>query len=119
MRIVILRKIILRLMLSIGLPIWIMGCIIKPYIPDVQQGNVMDQEQIASLMMGMSEDEVRELLGDPVLTNMFDRRCPVYAYTNQINGGKISSKYLRVCFDSEGHLINVLNNQDNQNSPNK
>ena len=87
--------------ISLGLT----GCIIKPYIPDVQQGNVIDQKKIDRLRVGMSKDEVRELLGDPVLNNVFDRRSWVYAYTNQINGGKISGENLTTCFDAEGRLV--------------
>lgn len=89
------------------------GCIIRPYVPDVQQGNVIDQKKFAKLKVGMSKNEVKELLGDPILTNIFDRNCFVYAYTNQINGGKISSKSSTLCFDAKGYLASISLNQAN------
>jgi outer membrane protein assembly factor BamE len=89
------------------------GCILRPHVPDVQQGNIIDQKEINQLKVGMSKNEVKELLGDPILTNIFDRRCFIYAYTNQINRNKISSKNLTVCFDAEGHLATIQNNQNN------
>jgi outer membrane protein assembly factor BamE len=101
-----MRKTILMITLFI-LGFGLIGCVIKPYVPDIQQGNIIDQEAISHLKVGMSREEVRELLGDPVLTNIFDRRCWIYAYTNQIKGGKISSKRLITCFDAKGYLATI------------
>lgn len=92
------------LIVSFGLT----GCIIRPHVPNVQQGNVIDQKEIDRLKVGMSKDEVRELLGDPVLTTVFDQRCFIYAYTNKVKS-KISSKRLTVCFDAAGRLATIQN----------
>jgi outer membrane protein assembly factor BamE len=100
-----MQKIILTAMLFV-MSFGLTGCI-HPFVPNIQQGNVLTSEVIGQLKVGMSKDEVRELLGDPVLTNIFDRRCFVYAYTNQINGGKINSEHVTVCFDANGHLKTI------------
>jgi outer membrane protein assembly factor BamE len=97
-----MQKIIMLFVISLSL----IGCI-HPYVPNIQQGNVLTPEVIGQLKVGMSKEEVRELLGDPVLTNIFDRRCFVYAYTNQINGGKISGEHVTVCFDANGYLKTI------------
>jgi outer membrane protein assembly factor BamE len=85
------------------------GCI-KPHVPDVQQGNVIDQSAKDSLRLGMSKNEVRNLLGDPVLVSSLSKNCWFYAYTNQINGGKVTMQNLKLCFDSNDDLASMQNN---------
>jgi len=85
------------------------GCI-KPYVPNIQQGNIIEQNKVDRLKVGMSKEEVKEILGDPVLNNVFNRNCWVYAYTDQINGGKIKGRNLTICFNNEGRLMTIRNN---------
>lgn len=85
---------------------FVMSCV---RVPDVQQGNIIDQSAVANLKIGMSKNDVREILGDPVLMSEFDQSCWIYAYTNQIKGGKITSQRLTVCFDTNGNLKSIQN----------
>lgn len=42
-----------------------------PYKVDIQQGNVVTSEQLALVKPGMPREQVRELLGSPMLTDVF------------------------------------------------
>jgi len=55
---------------------------LKPYIMDVQQGNVVTQDMIAKIQPGMSRNQVRFALGTPLLVDPFrtDRWDYVYLY---------------------------------------
>jgi outer membrane protein assembly factor BamE len=45
--------------------------LIQPYRPDVQQGNVVTREMAEQLREGMSREQVRFLLGTPMLSSPF------------------------------------------------
>jgi outer membrane protein assembly factor BamE len=54
--------------------------LIQPYRPDVQQGNVVTREMVEQLREGMSREQVRFLLGTPMLPDAFDRDRWDYLY---------------------------------------
>ncbi|MGJ9420109.1 outer membrane protein assembly factor BamE [Massilia sp. CMS3.1] len=45
--------------------------IFSPYRPDIQQGNFVSQEMLTQLKVGQTREQVRFLLGTPLLTDMF------------------------------------------------
>ncbi|MEY2777430.1 MAG: SmpA/OmlA [Pseudomonadota bacterium] len=44
---------------------------LSPYRPEISQGNVVTTEQVGRLAKGMSRDQVRALLGTPMLVDPF------------------------------------------------
>lgn len=74
------------------------GC--HPYQVDVYQGNIIDEKVRVQLHPGMNKNEVSALLGTPVLVDAFDSNIWLYAYTKQINGGKIEKKKLILRFQN-------------------
>lgn len=54
--------------------------ILEVYQPKIQQGNVLDAQQLAQLKLGMSKNEVKQLLGSPVIANIFYQ--DVWEYVN-------------------------------------
>jgi outer membrane protein assembly factor BamE len=44
---------------------------IKPYRMEIQQGNFVTQEQVSKLQSGMTKEQVRFILGTPLLTDVF------------------------------------------------
>lgn len=73
--------------------------LIQPYRPDVQQGNVVTQEMVDQLREGMTRDQVRFLLGSPMLASVFhqDRWDYVY-YLKRGKGGETQMRRLTVNF---------------------
>ena len=59
----------------------------SPYRPDVQQGNVITSDMVEQLRTGMSRDQVKFMLGTPLLTDVFhpDRWDYLY-YLNPRSG---------------------------------
>ncbi|MCS7100709.1 MAG: outer membrane protein assembly factor BamE [Burkholderiaceae bacterium] len=66
---------------------------VQPYRPDVQQGNVVTQEMVEQLQEGMTRDQVRFLLGTPLLTSIFHRDRWDYVY--YLQRGKGSERQMR------------------------
>lgn len=56
--------------------------VVNPYRIDVRQGNYVDQDMVAQLKRGMTREQVRFVLGSPLVVNLFrkDRWDYVYRY---------------------------------------
>jgi len=74
----------------------------QPYRPDVQQGNVITKEMVDQLRESMSRDQVRFLLGTPLLTSIFhtDRWDYVY-YLQRGKGDEVQLRRLVVHFNND------------------
>jgi len=61
--------------------------VLQPYRPDVQQGNVITSDMVDQLRPGMTREQVRFMLGTPLLTDEFhpDRWDYLY-YLNPRHG---------------------------------
>ena len=62
------------------------GCnVLAPYKMDIQQGNVVTQDMISRLQLGMTRSQVRFALGTPLVVDPFrgDRWDYVYLYMKQ------------------------------------
>ena len=72
---------------------------LQPYRPDVQQGNVVTKEMIDQLRQGMTREQVRFLLGSPMLASVFhpDRWDYIY-YLKRGKGDEVQSRRLTVRF---------------------
>ena len=53
----------------------------NPYKIDVQQGNVLTQEMVAQLKPGQTREQVRFILGTPLLTDIFHQQRWEYVYS--------------------------------------
>ena len=75
------------------------------YRIDIQQGNVVSREAVRQLKPGMTRDQVRFLLGTPLLTDVFhDNRWDyVYRLDNR-REGSVEEHRLAVFFDKDGKL---------------
>lgn len=65
---------------------------------DVIQGNVFTQSDVKKLHQGMPASQVMEILGKPVLINVFTRNQLEYVYTYQPGYGKKTEKHLSLTF---------------------
>jgi outer membrane protein assembly factor BamE len=60
--------------------------VITPYRIDVMQGNVVTQELAAQVKPGMTREQVRDLLGSPLLTSAFHADRWDYVFTLRRQG---------------------------------
>lgn len=67
--------------------------IFSPYRPDIQQGNFVSQEMLNQLKVGQSRDQVRFILGSPLLSDVFhDDRWDYPFYLARGNGELTTSR---------------------------
>jgi len=72
-----------------------------PYRADVQQGNWITAEQVARLEKGMTREQVRFILGTPVLQDIFRTDRWDYTYYNKPGYGKAEERKLTVWFNGD------------------
>ena len=78
------------------------------YKIDIQQGNVLTQDMVAQLRPGLSKDQVRFILGTPVLMDMFHVDRWDYVYRLQKGStGEVEMRKFSTFFDDEDRLIRV------------
>ncbi len=73
----------------------------QSYLVTVEQGNCFSQKQVAALKVGMTKGEVRNILGEPVLTSLFDQNCWNYPYALIDSNGIQSKRSLTLWFKGE------------------
>ncbi len=70
---------------GLGTSVSTLGGLVTPYKIDILQGNVVTREQVQALQPGMSREQVRNILGTPLLASVFhaDRWDYVFAFRRQ------------------------------------
>jgi outer membrane protein assembly factor BamE len=71
---------------------------LRPYRPDVPQGNIVTREMYDQLRPGMSQDQVRFLLGTPLLTSLFRQDRWDYVYFLRRKNGTTQERQVVVFF---------------------
>ncbi len=71
------------------------------YRPDIQQGNFISREMIAQLKTGMTKEQVRFLLGTPLLIDVFHAERWDYPFTLKKGDGQITTSKVTVFFENE------------------
>ncbi len=80
---------------------------LKPYRMEIQQGNFVDQEAVSKLKPGMSKEQVRFILGTPLLTDIFHADRWDYVYRRQkVNSNVLEHRKIAVYFE-DGKLKRI------------
>lgn len=74
---------------------------LAPYKIDIQQGNVVTQEMVSKLKLGMSKAQVRFILGTPLVTDAFHADRWDYIYVLKKGGKLLEQRKLTVLFEGD------------------
>ena len=80
--------------------------VIKPYRIEIQQGNYISQEMLAQLKLGMTREQVRYVLGTPLVTDIFHADRWDYVYYRE-RTGRAEQRRISVHFDKQGRLERI------------
>ena len=75
--------------------------LITPYRVEVVQGNVLTKEQVARVKPGMSRAQVRDLLGSPLLTDIFHENRWDYSFSIRRQGAPYQQRQVVAMFDGD------------------
>jgi len=68
---------------------------------DIQQGNIVAPEAFAKLKSGMTKSDVRQLLGTPLLTDVFHANRWDYYFRYEVRGSLVEQNRFSVHFENE------------------
>ena len=68
------------------------------YKPNIQQGNVLDQKEVNKIRPGMTKDQIRFVLGNPVLNTNLESDTWYYLYYLIPSRGDKTEKRLVLTF---------------------
>jgi len=74
---------------------------VTPYKVEVVQGNFVSKEQVGALRPGMSRQQVRDILGTSLLTDVFHANRWDYVFTIRRQGVEPQQRRLTLFFDGE------------------
>jgi len=95
------------ILMSIALILSLTSCISYDFSRRVvQQGNLLPQEKIERLKIGMSKDDIAILMGTSMLSPMFNNERWDYAYTWRKGSGATETHNLSLFFKNS-RLIRV------------
>jgi len=75
--------------------------IVTPYKVEVVQGNFVSREQVEALKPGMSRQQVRDVLGTPLVTSVFHGNRWDYVFTLKRQGLEPQQRKLTVYFKGD------------------
>lgn len=87
-----------RTLCSLLLAVALSACVFR--LPTVQ-GNVIEQEQVNQLEIGMTAEQVRYLIGTPLVQGSFDPNRWDYVYYFRSSRGEVTQRSLNLYFENE------------------
>jgi outer membrane protein assembly factor BamE len=100
-------------LLALALPLVLSACasssmpeFLQVYKMDIHQGNILDEDKVKRLRLGMSENEVRFLLGSPMLVDVFHQNRWDYIYYNKPGKGEPEQRRISLFFEG-GRLARI------------
>jgi outer membrane protein assembly factor BamE len=74
---------------------------VSPYRIDIQQGNVVTQEQLDRVKLGMNRLQVRDILGSPLLTDAFHADRWDYVFSLRQSGKPLQRRDVVLFFEGD------------------
>jgi outer membrane protein assembly factor BamE len=91
----------MRLLATLVLSIALAGCGSIIHRIDIQQGNIVAPETFLKLKTGMTRTDVRNLLGTPLLTDIFHANRWDYYFRYEQRGALVEQNKFSVFFENE------------------
>lgn len=75
--------------------------VFSPYRPDIQQGNFVSQEMLSQLKVGQTRDQVKFILGTPLMTDAFHASRWDYPFYLARGNGELTKARVTVYFKDD------------------
>jgi outer membrane protein assembly factor BamE len=78
---------------------------LQPYKVPILQGNIYKKEDINKLQKGMTRDQVKFILGTPLINDPFNAKRWDYYNAIRVGGNLVSEEKLIILFDDNDKLV--------------
>jgi len=83
---------------------------LRPYVPEVVQGNVVSREQRQALRPGMSRAQVKDILGTPLIASVFHADRWDYLFTIRRQG--VPPQQFRLSLGFQGDQLSSIDGDE-------
>lgn len=87
------------------------GCFIKPYQFDLYQGNMIPPDRIEQVQPGMPQEQVRYLLGTPLLNDVFETERWDYVYLEKLGRDGPETRCHLAVFFEDGRVARITRDE--------
>ncbi|MBL1142726.1 MAG: outer membrane protein assembly factor BamE [Proteobacteria bacterium] len=87
------------------------------YKIDIQQGNVIEQDMLNKLRPGMDKNQVKFIMGTPVIVDPFHNERWEYIFSFQEGGGVREQRHITIHFDDNEKLSHITGDIEVSNKP--
>lgn len=91
----------LLLATALMLSLIVSGCVPRPYTIAIPQGNLIDEDRLAEVKIGMEPRQVRYLLGTPLVTDTFNQHRWDYFYSIKSSGEVTVEHHVTIHFTDD------------------
>ena len=95
-----------NLFLMTIIAIFLSACI-RPYQPDIQQGNIINNSDLRQIEYGMNKQEVLFVLGTPMIIDPFNESRWDYYYSNKNQRSKETTTRLITAIFNDDTLVDL------------
>jgi outer membrane protein assembly factor BamE len=96
----------------------LLSACIKPYRPDIQQGNIINNSNLREIRYGMSKQEVLFILGTPMVIDPFNEQRWDYFYSKRNHrSNQTTQRLITALFDGD-RLVKLEGDVDLSNVQN-
>ena len=85
----------------------LLSACIRPYQPDIQQGNILNNSNLKELRYGMGKQEVLFILGTPMVIDPFNEHRWDYYYSKRDNNKKQTTTRLVTAIFEDNKLVEL------------
>jgi outer membrane protein assembly factor BamE len=83
------------------------GPVVSPYRMEIQQGNFISQDTVSQLKLGMTKEQVRFVLGTPLITDSFHADRWDYVFRRQRSNSRELEHHKLAVFFEDGKLVRI------------
>ena len=98
--------------LSLSFSLFLVGCsglIPDAYRIDIPQGNLLTEEKVSKVSIGMNRRQVQNILGSPLLIDTFNQNRWDYFYSVNTKKGTSIEHHITIVF-KEGVVSEIIEN---------
>ena len=104
-----------RLFISLATSLLLLSGCIRPFQPDIQQGNIINNSDLSEIRYGMSKQEVLFILGTPMVIDPFNEQRWDYFYSRRDQQRRETAHRLITAIFDDDKLIELKGDVDLSN----